>query len=239
MDGTGELFEAFAAELADTFKVVTVRYPGHVALGYEELTDIARRSLPVDEEFIILGESFSGPIAVTLASETPAGLRGLVLCSTFVVNPRPAFRHLAILAYWMPVRLVPGSILSYFLLGAAATLLLKSKLLAAVSQVSDAAFRARLRAVMTVNVAANLNKVKVPVLYLRAAQDRVVPPKAAAVIQRICPGAGVVVIDAPHCLLQVDARRAAGEVKQFAQCKEAARERLVDDATLIHPTPLS
>lgn len=215
MDGTGTLFHAFAAALGNSFKVVVVRYPAREALGYDALTEIARRALPTEGDFILLGESFSGPIAVALACERPAGLRGLVLCSTFVANPRPAFARVAFLVHALPVGLAPFQVLSYFLLGRAANPALKAELKSAVSQVSGAAFRARLRAVMAVDVSARLKKVAVPVLYLQASQDRLVPPSAAETIGRLLLAIELVRIDAPHCLLQVAAGQAADAVQQF------------------------
>jgi thioesterase domain-containing protein len=64
MDGTGELFAPFLAALGPDQAVVVVRYPTDRELGYAELEQVARAALPVDQPFILLGESFSGPVAI-------------------------------------------------------------------------------------------------------------------------------------------------------------------------------
>jgi pimeloyl-ACP methyl ester carboxylesterase len=94
MDGTGELFAPFVAALGAGFEVRTVRYPGDHCGGYRELEEIARQAIPADRPYILLGESFSGPIAISIAASAPGQLRGLVLCCTFARNPRPALAAL-------------------------------------------------------------------------------------------------------------------------------------------------
>src|SRR5438105_3993436 len=91
MDGTGELFAPFVAALGREFNVKVVAYPTAAPLGYDELESVARAALPAEGPYVILGESFSGPIAISLAASGSPGLKGLVLCCSFVSNPRPAF----------------------------------------------------------------------------------------------------------------------------------------------------
>jgi len=67
MDGTGELFSKFIETLAPGTESIVVRYPTTGALGYAELERIARSKLPTDRPFVILAESFSGPIGILLA----------------------------------------------------------------------------------------------------------------------------------------------------------------------------
>lgn len=216
MDGTGSLFDPFISALGNQFNIIIVRYPTTEALGYKELEEIARLSLPTDEDFIILGESFSGPIAVTLASSHPRGLVGLVLCSTFIRNPRPVFKPFNWLLDFLPVKLTPDFIRSHFLMGRSATKSLESATKTAINQVSTAAFRARIRAVLGVDVSAQMSSVSVPTLYLQASQDRLVPLSAAAEIANIYPKTEIVLFNAPHFLLQVATNEAAGVVIRFA-----------------------
>jgi pimeloyl-ACP methyl ester carboxylesterase len=163
MDGTGQLFKPFVEALEGKFHVCVVRYPAAEALGYEELQAIARSQLPSNGSFIILGESFSGPIAISLAAAQPQGLVGLVLCSSFARNPLPALKFLSPFASALPVKQLPPAIVSYLLLGNFATPALRSALGSALAQVSASAFRARLKAVLSIDVIAKLKTLKVPV----------------------------------------------------------------------------
>lgn len=215
MDGTGALFEPFIAEIGASFNVKVVRYPAKEALGYEALEELVLKALPTDEPFLLLGESFSGPIAISIASARPTGLVGLVLCSTFAVNPHPLLSTFRFIAKVLPPRLAPVAALDRLLLGRHSTKALRLALASAVAEVSSAAFSARLNAVHSVNVLAKLKSVSVPVLYLQAAQDRVVPPTAAASIQHELPTVRVVSVTAPHCLLQAAPYQAASIIKLF------------------------
>jgi pimeloyl-[acyl-carrier protein] methyl ester esterase len=91
MDGTGQLLGRFLEALGPEVRAIVVSYPIAQALDYSQLEACARKMLPSDQPFVLSGESFSGPIAVSIAASSPNGLRGLVLCCSFVKNPRPEF----------------------------------------------------------------------------------------------------------------------------------------------------
>ena len=78
MDGTGELLSDFVAAMAPAFETEVVAYPRDRILGYEALLELVRPRLPVDEPYLLIGESFSGPIAIRLAASKPPRLAGLV-----------------------------------------------------------------------------------------------------------------------------------------------------------------
>lgn len=113
-----------------------VSNPTRQALGYEELEALVEPILPTDLPLIILGESFSGRIAVSIAASKPAGLVALVLCCSFVRNPRPATSLLLSLVSVPLVSLAPPALLAPFLLGRQATASLKAMFAASLSQVS-------------------------------------------------------------------------------------------------------
>jgi pimeloyl-ACP methyl ester carboxylesterase len=217
MDGTGTLFEPFVAALAGEFDVSVVAYPPNEPLGYSELELVARASLPVAGPYVIVGESFSGPIAISLAASGASNLKALVLCCTFVSNPRPTLSAALPLVGILPVSLAPVAALSHLLLGRFSTRTLRLALVQSLKQVSPSALRARLKAVLSVNVSEKLSTVRVPVLYLRAAQDRVVPPSASAEVSALRPGAEVVELEAPHFLLQTVPAEAARVVGAFVR----------------------
>src|SRR5512146_2059759 len=90
LDGTGLLFSDFAASFGPDVKIIVVSYPTDAAIGYSELESIARSFLPNDQPFFLLGESFSGPIAISIAASPPSGQLGLILRCSFARSPRPA-----------------------------------------------------------------------------------------------------------------------------------------------------
>ena len=82
MDGSGLFFRDFIAALGPSVRTVVVAYPPDRALDYAALEAIAHQSIPADQPFILVGESFSGPIAIGLAALWPERLAGLVLTPT-------------------------------------------------------------------------------------------------------------------------------------------------------------
>ena len=214
MDGSGDLFKPVRDALGDRFVTQVVRYPNQ-ALGYAALSDFAHKALPSNTPYFILGESFSGPIAMLLAATQPSGLRGLILSSTFMRNPRPMARVLRPMIDWWPMQQLPMTALNQLLLGKHGTKHLRSTLARAIGPVSIGTFKARLKAVLSIDVSAKLREIRVPLLYLLAEDDRLVPPSAAQAMLQIRPEMRVISISAPHMLLQAAPRTAATAISAF------------------------
>lgn len=222
MDGTGTLFEPFVEMLGARFSVKVVRYPTTEPMGYAELEAVARAALPTEGPFVILGESFSGPVAIALAASCSSRLKGLILCCSFARNPYPFFSTFKSFVGALPVSKVPRSVMSYFLLGPFATDSLCLALSRAIAQVSPSAFRARFKAVLTADVSEKLSAITVPILYMRASQDRVVPRSSSTHIALLNPRTRIVDIEAPHFLLQAAPAEAAQVVGNFVEQVENA-----------------
>lgn len=221
MDGTGELFAPFVEALGDRLPAHVVRYPQDVPLDYPALERRVQALLP-DDDFVLLAESFSGPIAVALAAARPARLRGLVLCATFVRNPRPLAAPLRMMLNHLPLNAIPPHLSTPVLLGHFATDDLVDMLRRTLAPLSTPVLRARLRSVMSVDVSDKMARVQVPVLYLRARHDRVVPEAAATEVRLLCRQARVVEFDAPHFVLQTRPGPTADVVHDFVQQLSAA-----------------
>lgn len=222
MDGTGLLFEPFIRALGAAAEVRIIAYPVDKPMGYAELRLFVKSALPDNAPFVLLAESFAGPIAIELAAEDNARLVGLILCCTFARNPRPKLAWSEFLINLVPIAWVPVRVMSHFLLGRFSTAAQRYAIARAVAQVAPAVMRCRIRAVMTVDVSAQMTRIRVPCLYLRAAEDRLVPPDACDYIQRLLPTIRGTVLDGPHCLLQAAPENAASVVNAFLQEVETA-----------------
>lgn len=215
LDGTGLLFNDFVATLPSDLEPIIVHYPTDRPLGYAKLEEIARASIPRNSPFVLLGESFSGPIAISIAASKPAGLIGLVLSCSFARYPRPLLRRLQWLAPYLPVS------------GAAVVAIRRvaspmrieppvaKQLNAAREMVAKRVFRARIGELLRVDVTALLRNIDVAILDLRATNDGIVPNRAADDIRN--RGRRVLSIDiqAPHFLLQANPREAAEVINKF------------------------
>jgi pimeloyl-ACP methyl ester carboxylesterase len=107
LDGTGSRLTAFLREMQRAVPTRIIGYPPGQPMGYAELESLVRQLLPQDERYVLLAESFSGPIAIRMAADPPPGLAGLILCGTFAKNPfpwlqsRPAEGAAAVLRFLM------------------------------------------------------------------------------------------------------------------------------------------
>jgi len=212
MDGTGDLFSPFVSAYAAPTKVV--RYPPSEPFGYEELQEVARSQLPVAEPCVLLGESFSGPIAISLAAERAPNLLAVVLCASFARNPRPLLGPFSPFTGLIPTK-PPLRVVEALLCGRFRSPELRQLLERALTQVAPSALRARLKAVADVDVVARLQQLQVPVLYLRALEDRLVPARAAMEVLSNAKSGKLVEFSAPHLLLQCVPEQAARTIREF------------------------
>ncbi len=109
---------------------------------------------------------------------------------------------------------MPTVLLGWPTLGRFATPALRSGLADALSRVSPSVIRRRLRAVLRVDVSAILARVDVPVLYLRASEDRLVPRSASDELSAT-PRIRFAEVEGPHFLLQAKPSAAAAHVQAF------------------------
>lgn len=214
MDGTGDQFAPFVAAMGPGYELVCLRYPDDAAMGYAELEAFVRAQLPQGARYVVVAESFAGPIAVSLSATPPPGLAGVVLCCTFVRNPRPKLAVFGGLLGFVPLKAAPVAAMAPILLGRYSTPALRAALVAALAQVRNETLQARLRAVLQVDVRARLAATTLPVLYLQARHDGLVPASAAAEIQACLRSVALVPIDGPH-LLQANPIPAAAAIQQF------------------------
>lgn len=217
LDGLAALSSAFVEAVRSSFdQVVAISYPSDQALGYEELAAYVRKALPKEGPYVLLAQSFSGPIALALAASEPPGLVGLVLSTTFSQNPLPWLSPLASVARIAPVRSLPRALLSWWLLGRWATQQLESVLQNSLRAVESDVLRSRAASALRVNVSSDLKAISIPVLYLRASDDRLLCRAAGARILRAISHAEVANIVGPHLLLQAAPEACAEVVAKFA-----------------------
>jgi pimeloyl-ACP methyl ester carboxylesterase len=133
-------------------------------MDYDEHEAYARTRLPSDDDYILVAESFSGPIGIAIAASRPAGLRGLILCVSFASNPLPMFSRLSRLVGALPA-------LAFTPPGARCVRRARTDYgvrTAAMAKVSARVLAARVAAILAVDRRAQLARINVPLLYLRA-----------------------------------------------------------------------
>jgi len=202
MDGSGALFAEFLSSLSHEIRPIVVSYPENQLLGYRELERFASTFLPANEKFVLLGESFSGPIAISIAAARPAGLLGLVLSCTYSRNPIPWFRPLKKIIELLPITSRLTGLVAPLLFGRFSTPTLRKSLKQALSRLPADTIRTRMHAALDVDFSDRLEAIQVPILYLQASEDFVVPASASRDIVRLGRSVELVKLKGPHLLLQ-------------------------------------
>lgn len=216
LDGTGKLFKPMTQFLPTWIKPVVVSYPEDKPYGYEDLKGIVSNAIPKSNDFVVLGESFSGPLAIMTASEKPNGLLGVILCATFAKNPFnfiPSWAsHLSvspIYALW------PTTIRLRAICGGGRFKNLINMALDAIKTAHPRAISARVKAILKVNVRLLFEKIDVPVLYIAGRKDHLIKKHNMIDLITIKPEMEVAELNTKHFLLQLEPDRSAEIITNF------------------------
>ena len=88
LDGNPRLLDEFRAHAPEEFEVLIFGLPHITYSNYESLADHFEPLLSTLDKFILIGESFSGPLAVHLAHRLPDRIIRLVLVASFLTPSR-------------------------------------------------------------------------------------------------------------------------------------------------------
>jgi pimeloyl-ACP methyl ester carboxylesterase len=179
-------------------------------------------ALPQDRPFVLLGESFSGPIAMRIGARSPAGLVAVILCGTFAKNPFPWLGWARPLAAYLPLKSLPRWVRAPLMWGSASPQRAPAQMQRAIARVSPAVIRHRIAALLGVDESAALGAIRLPTLVLRARRDRVISRAATRWVVRTLPAARLVEIDGPHLLLQTRPAECAAVVLEFMRAAESS-----------------
>jgi pimeloyl-ACP methyl ester carboxylesterase len=215
LDGTAILFGPLREALPPAFRVETVEYPPD-AVDYDALLPIVRAACGRLDDCVVLGWSFSGPLAILLAAAPPPYLRGVVLAATFASSPWPLGRWLAPLVRSPIAALAP---LGSRALGTASGELgarLRRDQRAAWARLRPATLAGRVRSVLRVDVRQELAACRLPVLAFASERDLVVPGWNARRLQRLLPAIETAPLPGGHLALHTAAPLAAARLAAFA-----------------------
>jgi pimeloyl-[acyl-carrier protein] methyl ester esterase len=213
LDGTGELLKALADQLALHRPVQLFAYPPDQPLSYAQLTTYVTERAP-DRPFVVLGESFSGPIAIEIAATDPRAA-GLVLASSFARHPLPAW--FASLAGLLDLRWLPKRIIATALMGSTATPELTARLQQVLAALPREILQFRAREVLRVDKRNRLREITCPVLCLQGRFDYLVNSRQVDEIVTAQPRCQVHWFDSAHMLLATHPKAAVKAINQFCE----------------------
>ncbi|MET0815540.1 MAG: alpha/beta fold hydrolase [Pseudoxanthomonas sp.] len=230
LDGTGRLYERLATVLAADFDVRLIAYPDDGFEGYAALAETVARRLPLDRPYLIVAESFAGPLAVMLAAGRPPGLEGVVIAASFLCNPvahaTVLARLLRLLPAWVPP---PLPVLEAMLMDTWKDAEVRRQLEASLRSAGRKVLKARLIAALKVDVRAEFQRIGVPVLYLWASRDRLLRGRVQDDFVMPVGQLRRIEIEAPHFVFQASPGQAAAALREFV------RDRVVSNADQVLP----
>lgn len=215
-DGSGRLFDPLLAEANLPFEPRVVALPSDVPRGYDELVAWLERQLPA-EPFMLLAESFSGPLAIRIAALHPDRVTNLVLVATFLRSPlRPWLAPFAPLAGpALFARPPPAFAVRALLAGWDAPPSLVNAIRAAMAILPGEIAAARARAALAADEAATLTGVSAPTLWIQAGEDQLLRAGHVDDVRAVRPDVGVASIDGPHTILQRWPRECLNAIGRF------------------------
>jgi len=217
MEGSGEFFAPLLQFLGASINTQVIPFPQDNVLTYEQLTDFVKKQVPLHTPYVLLGESFSGPIAVSIAAPKPPNLIGLILVGTFIRSPLPLPPSLWNTVCRLPPSWLPFRFVAWFLLNGYGTRELLSQLYTVLSGIPDRVMQERLRSILEVDVSKEATAINVPMLYIRASQDKIVPRSASELILSFQPAMQIAEMNGPHFILQIQPKTATGIILRFIQ----------------------
>jgi len=219
LDGTGKLFKPFIEQFDNPNDITVIPYPTDTHIPSDALLDYIVPLLPADKPLVVLGESYSGPVAIRLATRPDLNILGLVLVATFAKYPASFFglasRFLPLsLLFRMPV---PDVVIRRYCFGEHTNEKLVRKLLEAIKDNRPDVLAKRAHEGAVLDVTPLLPDITIPCLYLSATGDRLVPKGALKVLQTGISSIEVAEIKGPHFILQTQSKTCFDRITRFME----------------------
>lgn len=230
LSGTSSLIQWITPLLEPHYELCLVELPTSITnrgQNYDSLCQYIEQAyfakLPESTPIWVLGESFSGPIAITLAKRHPKRVLGIILAATFATCPNNLAKQFQKLLFMLlPFRLGREKAAALFLAGTGwltAAPAMKHEITIALNSTPVPTLAERLRTVFTCDLS-NLFPLKQPVLYLQAKHDWIVHSHALHTIQALQPHLKHQSLNAPHLILQFNAQESAKAIHHFIRSND-------------------
>lgn len=181
---------------------------------------MVRELATTGDDLVLVAEWYSGVVALHVAATLGTRVRAVVLVASFVANPTPVPRWVAnLLPDWAFRRTLPRWLLRFVLLGWEAPGPVVEELSEAIRAVEPAVLAARVGEVIRLRADEAPRLERTPVLYVRAAHDRLVSARALDAVRARCE--------------RVEVREIEGRTAARAGCGLVGDRRLGGRATRV------
>jgi pimeloyl-ACP methyl ester carboxylesterase len=217
LDGTGSLFAPLLSALPEEFVPVVVTYPQDQVLYYEQLFPHIREVMPWGEPYVLLAESFGGPLALKFAAEQHENIEGLVLCSSFfskINAPAASWTSFFTKEKWFE-RATPDSAVKQLVTGGECEPALLESIKRAIHSVKPEVLAHRVRMMFDADLTPTLADLQTPLLCLIGNQDKLSSTEAMQQFFSMKPNARCVTFDTSHLVLQTKPREVVQALHEF------------------------
>ena len=203
MDGTGILFSLLIDLLPAFVQAKIVTYSTAEKQTYDELIQEIKLKLPV-VPFILLAESFAGPIAHELSLDKNIPIEKVILVASFLSSPRPKLSGIAELA---PLKIflslqMPRAFIRYFCFGQYVDNKLVSLFRKAIERVDKGVLTFRLLQIARLKAPENISNTTC--INFIATNDKLVPRRVGKKIENHFDQVTTIELEVPHFLAQTN-----------------------------------
>jgi len=217
LDGTGKLFEPFRQQFPKSASITVINYPSDRHIAYSQLAHYLLPLLPRDKPLVVLGESYSGPVCLQLSTRDDLDIRAMLLVATFAKYPSSFLKSISrIIPISLLLRLpIPEFVIRYYCFGSDTNEALSRLLRQSIKENLPGVLAQRAREGSKNDVTGILQKINIPVLYIAATHDKMVPHQAIDDLKQHLPNMQVVFVEGTHFILQVQPKRCYDIVANF------------------------
>ncbi|MEM8681062.1 MAG: alpha/beta hydrolase [Planctomycetota bacterium] len=216
LDGTDHLLTHFHRAAPDNYRMSILTLPDDPTASYDDLCDHFGDVVAATRPCTLIGESFSGPLAILLAHRYPESVRHLVLVATFVTCPITPWSKLVPWSLAFRIRM-PIALIRAIIVGQHERL--AQSVQQAVQVQSPRTLARRLRCVLNVDVRQPLRELQCRITCIRATEDHLVTKPNADAIAQLNPRVMSRQIEGPHLILQARPQQAWQQIVETSPAK--------------------
>jgi len=214
LDGQAALRAEFIAALAPSLPARCLTYPDHLS-RYDDLLPLIQDQVKETEgNFILIAESFSGPLALRIAETPPAGLKGIIWVGSFISAPSRLPVCVAHMARFTPVQHRPfRQLMNFAGFGSYGTKETRKLCAEIMQNLPPKTIAGRLKEVLSLSKAPEHAQSTLPALALCASRDRLLNQHSQQAFED--HGIPTELVTGPHFLLQSRPVEIATRVRRF------------------------
>jgi pimeloyl-[acyl-carrier protein] methyl ester esterase len=217
LDGIGKLLSRFVQLRPPSFSCDVVAY-GDGFAEFDEYINAVKVRLRADTKIVLIAESFSGPIATHVASRYPEQVAGIIFAASFVNPPHPVLLNVASVTPTPAFGAMRTTLVNHFCVNGVYEKNVIDEANVVVGELESAVIKRRLMLLASLAKLAHA-QIDIPVLSLRATQDRLITRVATSSITTTFLKTISIDIDSPHFLLQARPEECWRHIEKFvASC---------------------